>query len=69
MRLYVGAQTQHRSGEPLHKPRRTVMCRKSSPRGNLVCTRVDCDGIGHVWEHPSAARDAKAEADAHCQDY
>jgi hypothetical protein len=44
------------------------MCRKTSPQGNLTCSRIDCDGIGHVWEHPSAARDAKAEADACCQD-
>jgi hypothetical protein len=44
------------------------MCRKPSPRGNLICTRRDCDGIGHVWEHPSGARDPKVEADARCQD-
>jgi len=25
--------------------------------------------VGHVWEHPSAARDAKADADARCQDW
>lgn len=44
------------------------MCRTSSPRGNLVCSRKDCDGVGHVWEHPSSARDPKAEADAGAQD-
>jgi hypothetical protein len=45
-----------------------TMCRATSPQGNLTCARRDCDGIGHVWEHPSAARDKKAEADARCQD-
>jgi hypothetical protein len=44
------------------------MCRKTSPNGNLMCSRKDCDGVGHVWEHPSSARDAKNEADACCQD-
>lgn len=44
------------------------MCRKTSPNGNLTCSRTDCDGVGHVWEHPSAARDPKADADACCQD-
>lgn len=40
------------------------MCPVTSPQGNLTCSRTDCDGVGHVWEHPSAARDAKADADA-----
>jgi hypothetical protein len=44
------------------------MCPATSPQGNLICSRTDCDGVGHVWEHPSAARDAKAEADATCED-
>ena len=44
------------------------MCRTMSPQGNLTCARTDCDGVGHVWEHPSAALDAKAEADALCQE-
>ena len=44
------------------------MCPATSPSGNLTCSRRDCDGVGHIWEHPSAARDAKAEADACCQE-
>ncbi len=44
------------------------MCHSRSPQGNLTCSRVNCDGIGHVWEHPSAARDSKAEADAACEE-
>lgn len=44
------------------------MCRTTSPNGTLTCSRPDCDGVGHVWVHPSSARDAKAEADTRCQD-
>lgn len=44
------------------------MCNTRSPQGNLQCSRSDCDGEGHVWEHPSAAHDPKAEAEALCQD-
>lgn len=44
------------------------MCRTTSPNGTLTCSRPDCDGVGHVWVHPSSARDAKADADAGCQD-
>lgn len=40
------------------------MCQTRSPQGNLTCSRVDCDGVGHVWEHPSAARDAKNDAES-----
>lgn len=43
------------------------MCHVRSPQGNLTCSRTDCDG-GHVWEHPSAARDSKADADAICDE-
>jgi hypothetical protein len=44
------------------------MCQTRSPKGNLTCSRKDCDGVGHVWEHPSAARDEKAEADRLAED-
>jgi hypothetical protein len=40
------------------------MCEAMSPAGNLSCSRVDCDGRGHVWVHASSARDPKADAEA-----
>ncbi len=40
------------------------MCEAMSPAGNLPCSRVDCDGRGHVWVHASSARDPKADAEA-----
>jgi hypothetical protein len=39
------------------------MCDVTSPAGNLLCVRTECDGRGHVWVHASSATDAKAEAD------
>lgn len=68
IRLYVGAQTETQPAAMPSITEETVMCRKTSPQGNLTCSRVDCDGVGHVWEHPSAARDPKNDADARCQD-
>jgi hypothetical protein len=44
------------------------MCQSRSPQGNLTCSRIDCDGVGHVWTHPSAAPDRKVDADARCED-
>lgn len=55
-----------RNGRPTEQEH--IMCHSRSPQGNLVCSRRDCDGVGHVWEHPSAAYDGKVEADAVCDE-
>lgn len=39
------------------------MCEALSPGGRLRCSNPKCDGRSHVWEHESAAHDAKADAD------
>ena len=34
----------------------STACDVLSPAGNLVCVRgATCDGVGHVWTHPSAS--------------